>query len=71
MLLLGNTINDRMKSCSFLPALYWNRQSCFSVGNAQVSNRRMLCETRVFIASAQAYAVHVSYLKKNFWMKCG
>ena len=41
----------------FLPALYWNQQSCFSVGNVLISNKRMLCEMRVFIVSAQAYAV--------------
>ena len=41
----------------FLPALYWNHQSCFSAGNARISCTRMLCETRAFIASAQAYAV--------------
>ena len=41
----------------FLPALYWNRQSCFSVSNVHIHNKRMLCETRVLIASAQAYAV--------------
>ena len=40
-----------MKSLWFLPALYWNQQSCFSVGNVRISNKRLLGETRVFIAS--------------------
>ena len=41
----------------FLPALYWNQQNCFSASNAHIYNQRKLCETRVSIASEQAYAV--------------
>ena len=60
---LGNAIKDRMKSVYFLPALYLIQQSCFSVGNVRISNKRMLCETCVFIASAQAYAVRTGLRK--------
>ena len=45
------------KILTFLPALYWNQQSCFSVGSLQISNKRMLCEMCAFIAKAQAYVV--------------
>ena len=40
-----------------LMTLYWNQQSCFSVGNIRISNKRMLREMRLFIASTQACAV--------------
>ena len=33
-----------------LPALYWNQQSCFFCQYAHFSPKRMLCETRAFIA---------------------
>ena len=43
--------------------------SCFSVGNVRIFNKRMLCETRVFIASAQAYAVRTGLreVSELFW----
>ena len=40
-----------------LAALYCNQQNCFSVSNARIYSKRMLCEKHAFVASAQAYAV--------------
>ena len=34
-----------------LSALYWNQQSCFSVLNACIYNKSMLCEMRAFTAN--------------------
>ena len=49
------------ESMIFLPALYWNQQSCFSVSNAQIYDKRMLCEMRAFMASAKVYAVGTGF----------
>ena len=26
----------------------WNQQSCFSIGRVRISNKRLLCETRIY-----------------------
>ena len=36
----------------FLPALYWNQQSCFSVHNECIYYKHILCEMHAFITSA-------------------
>ena len=43
--------HQRQKEIIFFTPIYWNQQSCFSVSNACISCKRMLCETRI----SQAY----------------
>ena len=53
----------------FLPALYWNQQSCFSVSNARIYNKRMLCELDCVKCRGRVFFLKTTFLISR--MKCG